>query len=51
MKRLYDQRKGFWINEKSIYPANNESTALISSLKLLTFNTFLHSGAYLGMSQ
>ena len=32
------------------YPARNESTASASSFKLLTFNTLLHSGAYLGMS-
>src|SRR5512133_338641 len=29
---------------------NNESTASANSLKLLTFNTLLHSGAYLGIS-
>src|SRR5688572_5200181 len=33
-----------------VHPTSKVSTALTSSLKLLTFNTLLHSGAYLGMS-
>lgn len=32
------------------HPAINVTTASASSLKLLTFKTLLHNGAYLGMS-
>ena len=32
------------------YPARNVSTASANSFRLLTFNTLLHNGAYLGMS-